>query len=61
MDIVSWDICLPLLPSRGLHVQGKGRLYFASVCSVVLYRTNTWLLKGQNEIRLERNPQMVKW
>ena len=44
-----------LLASRGLPLGAKGRLYFARVCSVMLYRNKTSPVKEKDLIRLEKN------
>ena len=47
---------------RGLPVATKGRLYFAYVCSAMLYGGKTWSLKGKDLIKVARNDtRMVKW
>ena len=40
----------------------KGRLYSACVCSLMLYRMETWPVKEEHVIRLERSDlRMVRW
>ena len=46
---------LPLVASRGLPLGAKGRLYSACVHSVMLYGSETWPVKEEDVIRLERN------
>ncbi|XP_057314191.1 uncharacterized protein LOC130655450 [Hydractinia symbiolongicarpus] len=46
---------LPLLPSRVLSIEVKGRLYEACVRSVMLYGSETWAVKQEDLDRLERN------
>ena len=53
---------MPLLVSRGLPSRAKDRLYFASVCSVMLYRRLTRTVEEEDVIWLERNDaKMVRW
>lgn len=46
---------VPLLASRGLPLRAKVRLYSACVGSIRLYGSETWLVKKDDVIRLERN------
>ena len=46
---------VPLLAGRGFPLEAKGRLYSACVQSVMLYGSETWPVKEENVIRLERN------
>ena len=46
---------VPLLATRGLPLEAKGRLYFACVRSVMLYGTETWPVKEEDVIRIEMN------
>ena len=46
---------MPLLASRGFPLEAKGRLYSAYVQSVMLYGSETWPVKEENVIKLERN------
>ncbi|XP_057304317.1 uncharacterized protein LOC130641512 isoform X1 [Hydractinia symbiolongicarpus] len=53
---------LPLLTSRVLSIEVKGRLYEACVRSVMLYGSETWAVKQEDLDRLERNDmRMVRW
>ncbi|XP_057294790.1 uncharacterized protein LOC130623337 [Hydractinia symbiolongicarpus] len=53
---------LPLLTSRVLSIELKGRLYESCVRSVMLYGSETWAVKQENLDRLERNDmRMVRW
>ena len=52
-------ILVPLLAGRDLHLIAKGRLYFACVHSVILYGNETWPLKEEGVIRLERNDARI--
>ncbi|XP_057298413.1 uncharacterized protein LOC130629284 [Hydractinia symbiolongicarpus] len=53
---------LPLLTSRVLSIEVKGRLYEACVRSVMLYGSETWAVKQEDLDRLERNDmRMVTW
>ena len=52
---------VPLLTSRGLPLGEKGK-YSACVRSVMLYRSETWIIKEEGVIRLERNDtRKVQW
>ena len=51
-----------MLASRGLSLGAKGRLYSACVRSLVLYGSETWPVKEEDQIRLERNDEsIVRW
>ncbi|XP_057312826.1 uncharacterized protein LOC130654290 isoform X2 [Hydractinia symbiolongicarpus] len=53
---------LPLLTSRVLSIEVKGRLYEACVRSVMLYGSETSAVKQEDLDRLERNDmRMVRW
>ncbi|XP_057298477.1 uncharacterized protein LOC130629336 [Hydractinia symbiolongicarpus] len=53
---------LPLLTSRVLSIEVKGRLYEACVRSVMLHGSETWAVKQEDLDRLERNDmRMVRW
>jgi len=53
---------LPLLTSRTLPLRTKGRLYNACVRSVLLYGSETWALRVEDLVRLERNDRrMIRW
>ena len=53
---------MPLLARRGLPLRAKGRSYSAYVRSFVLYGIETWSVKEEDVIRLERNDaRMVRW
>ncbi|XP_057314216.1 uncharacterized protein LOC130655471 [Hydractinia symbiolongicarpus] len=53
---------LPLLTSRVLSIEVKGKLYEACVRSVMLYGSETWAVKQEDLDRLERNDmRMVRW
>ena len=47
----------PSLASKGLLLRAKGRLYSTRVCSVMLYRSETWQVKEEDVARLEANMQ----
>ena len=46
---------LPFLASRDLPLEAKGRSYSACVRSVIHYGRETWQVKEEDVIRLERN------
>lgn len=53
---------LCLLTSRVLSLLAKGRLYEACVRSVMLYGSETWAVKEEDLVRLERNDmRMIRW
>ena len=54
--------CYPLLTSRGTSLRLKGKLDAACVRSVLLYGSETWVIKKEDERRCERNEmRMVRW
>ena len=53
---------LPLLTSRVFSLRTRGRAFEACVRSVVLYGSETWPVKEEDLVRLERNDmRMVRW
>ena len=53
---------LPLLTLRGTSLPLKGRLYAVCMRSVMLYGSETWVIKNEDEQRYERNEmRMVRW
>ena len=46
---------VPLLASRGFPLWAKDRLYSACVRSVMLYGSETWPVKEEDVIKLEKN------
>ena len=46
---------VPLLASRILPLGAKGKLYSTCAGSVMLYASETWSVKEQDVIRLDRN------
>ena len=51
-----------MLPSRGLPLGPKGRLYSGCVCRVMLYGSKTWPVKEEDMFRLEvNNARMFRW
>ena len=53
---------LPLLTGRTFTLRTKGRLYQACVRSVMLYGSETWPVKEEDVVRLERNDmRMIRW
>ena len=52
----------PILTRKGLSLKVKGRIYRACVRSTLLYGSETWAVKVEQEQRLERTDmQMVRW
>ena len=50
------------LASQGLSSGAKSRLCSACVLRIILYGSETWQVKVEDVIRLERNDaQMVRW
>ena len=53
---------MPLLASPASSLEVKYRLYSARVHSVMLHRSEAWLVKEENLIRLEWNvARMARW
>ena len=53
---------LPVLTTRGFSLRSKGRMYQACVRSVMLYASETWALREEDLVRLERNDmRMIRW
>ena len=54
--------CFPLLTSKGTSLRLKGKHYAACVRSVMMYGSETWVIKKEGEWRCERNEmRMVRW
>ena len=53
---------LPLLTTKAISLKVKGELYAACVRSVMLYGSETWLIKVEESQRLHRNEMsMIPW
>ena len=53
---------LPLLTTKVISLKVKGELYAACVRSVMLYGSETWLIKVEESQRLHRNEMsMIRW
>ena len=53
---------LPPLTSKGTPLRLKGKLYVACVRSVMLYGSETWVIKKEDERMCELNEmRMVRW
>ena len=53
---------LPVLTTRGFSLRSKGRMYQACVRSIMLYASETWALREEDLVRLERNDmRMIRW
>ena len=53
---------LPLLTTKAISLKVKGELYAACVRSVMLYGSETWLIKVEESQRLHRNEMsMIRW
>ena len=50
---------MPLLASRGPPLGAKGRLYSGCVLSIMLYGSETWPIKEEDVVRLERNDTRI--
>ena len=51
-----------LLTSRGLLLYAEDKLYSSYVQRIMLYRSNTWPVKEEDVVRLDRNNvSMVRW
>ena len=64
-DVDGWckfrDLTL-LLGNEGFPLGEKGRFYSACVCCVMLYGGETWPVRGEDLIRLERDDaRMGRW
>src|ERR1043165_6844798 len=44
----------PILARRGASLKVKGKIYRSCVQSVLVYGSETWQIKGEDERRLER-------
>ena len=52
----------PILTSRGASLKVKGRIYKACMQRVLVYGSETWLVKVEDIQRLERTKRMmVRW
>jgi hypothetical protein len=52
----------PILTRKGLSLKVKGRVYNTCVRSTLLYGSETWAVKAEQEQRLQRTEmQMVRW
>ena len=45
---------VPLLTNRGISLIGRGRLYSSCVQSSMLHRSETWPVRKDNEVALQR-------
>jgi len=53
---------VPLLTSRDISLIRRGRLYTSCVRSSVLHRSETWPVRTENEVALQRaEMRMVRW
>ena len=53
---------LPLLTTKAIPLNFKGELYAACVRSVMLYGSETWLIKVEESPRLHCNEMsMIRW
>ena len=51
-----------LLTRRGIPVRQKGRVYRSCVQSVMVYASETWAIRVEEEQRMERNENvMLRW
>ena len=51
-----------LLTRRGIPVRQKGRVYRTRVQSVMVYASETWAVRVEEEQRMERNENvMLRW
>ena len=52
----------PVLTSRGASQRLKGKIYSACVQSVMIFGSETWVMKVEDMVRLERTKRMmVRW
>jgi len=53
---------VPLLTNRDISLIRRGRLYSSCVRSSMLHRSETWPVRNQNEVALQRaEMRMVRW
>jgi len=53
---------VPLLTNRGISVIRRGRLYSSCVRSSMLHGSETWPVRKENEVALQRaEMRMVRW
>ena len=53
---------VPLLTNRDISLIRRGRLYSSCVQSCMLHRSETWSVKKENEVALQRTEmRMVRW
>ena len=53
---------MPLLTNRGISVIRRGRLYSSCVRSSMLHGSETWPVRKENEVALQRaEMRMVRW
>ena len=51
-----------MLTRRGMPLRQKGRVYRLCVQSVIVYASETWAVRVENEQRAEKNENvMLKW
>ena len=51
-----------LLTRRGIPLKQKGRVYRTCVQSVMVYASETWAVRVEEEQRMERNENgMIRW
>ena len=59
---VSFKKFAPLLTRRGIPLRQKGRVYRSCVQSVMVYASETWAVRVEEEQRMERKENvMLKW
>jgi len=53
---------VPLLTNRDISLIRRGRLYSSCVRSSMLHRSETWPVRKENEVALQRaETRMVRW
>ena len=62
---IGWNkfkLLLPLLTNRDISLIRRGRLYSSCVRSSMLHRSETWPVRKENEVALQRaEMRMVRW
>ena len=61
INLGSWYHCL-VLTNKDISFIRRGRLYSSCVLSSMLHRSQTWPVRKQNEVALQRaEMRMVRW
>jgi len=62
LDGINFGHLVPLLTNRHISFIRRGRLYGSCVRSSMLHRSETWPVRKENEVALQRaEMRMVRW